>query len=43
MIVRKYFLPFSFYRAVLGEVDDDADNGVHFNNIKAEPLNSISR
>lgn len=28
--------------AVIGEIDDDADNGLDFNNIKAEPLNSVS-
>uniref|UniRef100_A0A8W8LSR6 U6 snRNA-associated Sm-like protein LSm8 n=1 Tax=Magallana gigas TaxID=29159 RepID=A0A8W8LSR6_MAGGI len=28
--------------AVIGEIDDDVDNGLDFNNIKAEPLNSVS-
>lgn len=36
------FRIFSPNRAVIGEIDDDADNGLDFNNIKAEPLNSVS-
>lgn len=36
------FCIFSPNRAVIGEIDDDADNGLDFNNIKAEPLNSVS-
>ncbi|XP_060076424.1 U6 snRNA-associated Sm-like protein LSm8 [Ylistrum balloti] len=27
--------------AVIGEIDDDTDGGLDFNNIKAEPLNSV--
>ncbi|XP_046339492.1 U6 snRNA-associated Sm-like protein LSm8 [Haliotis rubra] len=27
--------------AVIGEIDDDTDSAMDFNNIKAEPLNSV--
>ncbi|XP_064607237.1 U6 snRNA-associated Sm-like protein LSm8 [Liolophura sinensis] len=28
--------------AVIGELDDDTDNGLDFNNIHAEPLNAVT-
>lgn len=31
-----------FSRAVIGEVDDDTDNGLDFESIRAEPLNAIT-
>ena len=42
MYSKSALFPLWLYRAVIGEVDDDADNGLDFNNIKAEPLNSVS-
>ena len=30
-----------FFRAVIGEIDDDTDGSLDFPNIKAEPLNSV--
>ena len=27
--------------AIIGEIDDDTDNSLDFNNIKAEPLNPV--
>lgn len=30
-----------FYRALIGEIDDEADQRLDFTDIKAEPLNSV--
>ena len=35
------FLSRLFFRAVIGEIDDDTDGSLDFPNIKAEPLNSV--
>ena len=30
-----------FYRAIIGEIDDEVDNGLDMTSIKAEPLNPV--